>query len=313
MASKFQRQWYLDEGWRCPVEQLARVVGTFQRLLSNGVVVRTEHGLSPIEATAVVAMALLVISILMPAMRKVKEQRDMTKCLANLGQWNPIISTYVEDNDGRFFSGYGNDNSWWVARLEDCHQSRMKNNLWFCPKAAKPLYDEQHNRADSFSIFQAWGIYTKDFNGHPDLSPDGIAGSYGLNGYLLHNETATNPTSENGAQDGSSWGILSNHGAENIPLFVEALRFDVRPQKHEGPANIELAAWSGNQMARCCINRHVGFESVSFCDFSARRVGLKELWTLKWHRKFDTSGPWTKAGGVQTANWPQWIRPFKNY
>jgi prepilin-type processing-associated H-X9-DG protein len=66
-------------------------------------------------------------------------------------------------------------------------------------------------------------------------------------------------------------------------------------------------------MARCCINRHKGFLNSAFCDFSVRKVGLKELYTLKWHRTFDTSGPWTLAGGAQSGDWPQWIRQFKDY
>jgi len=44
-----------------------------------------------------------------------------------------------------------------------------------------------------------------------------------------------------------------------------------------------------------------------------RTVGLKELWTLKWHREFDTAGPWTKAGGVLPGDWPEWLRKFKDY
>lgn len=61
-----------------------------------------------------------------------------------------------------------------------------------------------------------------------------------------------------------------------------------------------------------------------FRDWSVRKVGLKELWTLKWDgrkfhtnkwydRKFDTSGPWTLAGGVQPEDWPEWMRGFKDY
>ena len=48
-------------------------------------------------------------------------------------------------------------------------------------------------------------------------------------------------------------------------------------------------------------------------DFSARKVGLKELWTLKWHRGFDTEGRWTTAGGVQAEDWPEWMRKYKDY
>jgi len=96
-------------------------------------------------------------------------------------------------------------------------------------------------------------------------------------------------------------------------MFLDALRFDVWPLESHAPAAQENAAWGSNHMARCCINRHDGAVNCLFVDGSARKVGLKELWTLKWHKGFNTAGPWTKAGGVQPENWPEWIRPFKDY
>jgi hypothetical protein len=48
-------------------------------------------------------------------------------------------------------------------------------------------------------------------------------------------------------------------------------------------------------------------------DWSVRKVGLKELWTLKWYAHFDTVGPWTKRGGVKPEDWPEWMRGFKEY
>ena len=62
-----------------------------------------------------------------------------------------------------------------------------------------------------------------------------------------------------------------------------------------------------------CINRHEGGVNALFMDWSVRKVGLKELWTLKWHREFDTTNPWTRAGGVQPDDWPEWMRGFKDY
>jgi hypothetical protein len=50
-----------------------------------------------------------------------------------------------------------------------------------------------------------------------------------------------------------------------------------------------------------------------FLDWSIRRVGLKELWTLKWNRTFDVNGVWTSRGGVQPDDWPQWMRGMKDY
>jgi len=42
--------------------------------------------------------------------------------------------------------------------------------------------------------------------------------------------------------------------------------------------------------------------------YSAAAIVLKELWTLKWHREYDTTGPWTEFGGVTHDNWPEWMR-----
>ncbi len=68
-----------------------------------------------------------------------------------------------------------------------------------------------------------------------------------------------------------------------------------------------------DEMKHFCINRHSAFVNFLFMDWSTRPVGLKELWTLKWHRAFNTAGPWTKAGGVAPADWPDWMRGFKDY
>ena len=56
-----------------------------------------------------------------------------------------------------------------------------------------------------------------------------------------------------------------------------------------------------------------GSVNMLFLDNSARAVDLKELWTLKWHRKFDTKNRWTRAGGAVNAQWPEWMRKFKEY
>ena len=62
-----------------------------------------------------------------------------------------------------------------------------------------------------------------------------------------------------------------------------------------------------------CINRHNGCVNGLFFDWSVRKVGLKELWTLKWYANFDNRGPWTKAGGVQPEDWSRWMQRFRDY
>jgi prepilin-type processing-associated H-X9-DG protein len=61
------------------------------------------------------------------------------------------------------------------------------------------------------------------------------------------------------------------------------------------------------------INRHNEHINGLFLDWSVRRIGIKELWTLKWHMQFNTANEWTKAGGIQPEEWPKWMRNFKDY
>lgn len=51
-----------------------------------------------------------------------------------------------------------------------------------------------------------------------------------------------------------------------------------------------FGSWSSNGMRLFCIDRHDGTINGVFLDLSARKIGLKELWMLKWHKEFDTSG-----------------------
>ena len=70
-----------------------------------------------------------------------------------------------------------------------------------------------------------------------------------------------------------------------------------------------------SEMNLVCIDRHSGYVNTLFIDCTTvRKVGLKELWTLKWHRTFDNkTNVWTKGGGVQPEDWPEWMRGLKDY
>ncbi len=50
------------------------------------------------------------------------------------------------------------------------------------------------------------------------------------------------------------------------------------------------------------VDRHSGGVNGLFLDWSSRKVGVKELWTLKWYEGFNTANQWTKAGGVKPAD-----------
>jgi len=268
------------------------------------------RGFTLIELLVVIAIIALLMSILMPAMRKVKQQANMINCLANQRQWNLTAAMFTEANDAKFWKSADNTPGYWFPRyMDDKIKDWKTNETWFCPSATKPIIDEFGAQAPTLNIYNAWGIFTG-----ANLGPNGISGSYGINGYCLIPQ-GSNPAKnyEGGVPVSAGYKTTNVKGANNIPWWIEALRFDLWPRDTDRPAENETAAWSGNNTARCCINRHQGHLTVAFLDWSVRKIGVKEVYTLKWHRNYNTRGVWTLAGGVQNADWPSWIRPFKDY
>jgi prepilin-type N-terminal cleavage/methylation domain-containing protein len=269
------------------------------------------RGFTLIELLVVIAIIAILMGILMPALRRVREQGYMIGCMNNLKQWNLIHAMYLQTYDGQFYSGDSGNAFWWLAQLEERYQSRIKNPLWFCPKNQGTVQDENGQPNSTVPFQAAWGIFTGS-----NLSPDGTAGSYAINGYTLALRGVTSGDIGENRRAEDFWKTPQVRGAAEIPLMVEALRFDVWPQPNQAPFANEEAAWTTdntNHMARAVMNRHTGFVNISMCDFSARRVGLKELYTLKWHRTFNTMGRFTRAGQVTAEDWPQWIRRFPDY
>jgi prepilin-type processing-associated H-X9-DG protein len=95
-------------------------------------------------------------------------------------------------------------------------------------------------------------------------------------------------------------------------MLLDCTRPGDYPRHTDRPRKFE-ADDGHSGMRYFCLHRHGGYVNGLFLDWSVRKIGLKELWTLKWHRSYDTAGPWTKAGGVRPQDWPEWMRKFKDY
>lgn len=279
-----------------------------------------------IELLVVIAIIALLMSILMPALAKVRDQARQASCAANLRQWNLIINMYAGDNNGLFYSGCSDAGYYWPWQLESAVQDWRVFKPWFCPTATKPKFSLGSTAPlASLNIYNSWGVEAPSTTGAPasitysgkvySIGPNGVNGSYGLNGFLL--SIPANKTYEGGLPASNGYRNMNNvSNASNVPVMLDSLRFDLWPDATQAPAMNEYDFWrSGVQynMARCCIARHRGCTSVSFLDWSVRKAGVKELWTLKWHKTFNIAGPWTLAGGVDDSQWPDWIRPFKDY
>jgi prepilin-type N-terminal cleavage/methylation domain-containing protein/prepilin-type processing-associated H-X9-DG protein len=279
-----------------------------------------------VELLVVIAIIALLMSILLPALARVKKQAKNVLCQSNLRQWCIIFTMYVGDNDGYFHKEMGGRSYGWVAALRPYYsgynktttggESKSEKDIRVCPSATKFWWDDGHNWTGSFgSANSAWGI----FSGSGDDQGAGWAfsgdcGSYGLNGWVC-NDDQEFADWHPGWEPANVWRSPNVKGAGNIPLFMDALWVDGWPKPSDSPPAIEgeIGTYIDEAMKQFCVNRHGGGNVNSlFVDCSVRQVGLKELWTLKWHRYFKTDATWTTAGGGKPP-WPEWMRDFKQY
>jgi prepilin-type processing-associated H-X9-DG protein len=156
-----------------------------------------------------------------------------------------------------------------------------------------------------------------------------FSGSYGMNGWI--GDRTYRPTGLNEAEAAAfrayaakRWTRATLRSPSEIPFLFDCAYTGITPwETDEPPAHEEdFTVFSSdipwerqhNTIRRACFDRHAGGTvNVAFLDGSARRVGLKELWTLKWYTQCSTRGPWTKAGGALPEDWPEWMRRFKDY
>jgi prepilin-type N-terminal cleavage/methylation domain-containing protein/prepilin-type processing-associated H-X9-DG protein len=110
------------------------------------------------------------------------------------------------------------------------------------------------------------------------------------------------------------WLMAYQDHANNIPLVFDcSWQYSYFDDNAAPPSSDGFSTRYSGRSNTTCFNRHDGGINMVFMDFSTRKVGLKELWTLKWHKQFNTNGPWTQAGGVLPENWPKWMRKYKDY
>ena len=267
-------------------------------------------GFTLIELLVVISIVALLMAVLLPALQVVRKQAQGTACQANLRQWSLVLSMYTNEHDGRFFWPRPFATSASTAWPYALRQYRPdSNDLLLCPAArrheVRPEPDAVNPIRSLGSTSTAWMIFTRK----PEMT---FSGSYGFNyGIRDFYEEEFKPTRMR--RPDRRYGTTAERPYLLDCIFTEAradtfLRFDEPPEYED-----EVEVGPLGDMRYFCINRHSGRVHGLFLDSSVRKIGLKELWTLKWNRDFDTAGRWTRAGGVQPEDWPRWMRKFKDY
>lgn len=281
-----------------------------------------------IELLVVIAIVTLLIAIFLPGLRLTRRQTRAVLCQANLRQWGAVFALYTEDNERRF-PGDGDSTLWILSgRYVSITNPDEPGEFHFietkgiarCPMAVrrsdrKGTFTSPHTVATPTSsvTWQLVGKYGSTFTAWEisSVSPP-FRCSYGLNRALFPSRPYY---PERSPFHGKYYPYLfSIKGAAGIPVLADSVSPTGDPRDDATFGRPPLTD-SGKNTGYWpfCINRHDGSVNGLFLDWSVRKIGLKELWTLRWSPGFDTAGPWTTAGGVQPGDWPVWMRGFKDY
>lgn len=258
---------------------------------------KKEKAFTLIELLVVIAIIALLISVIVPALKKAKDAAKITMCKSNLRQLTMGMRLYAEDNDGKapsmtagtsYFAGdywfydiapyLGSD--YYAQNPEDDRRGGMQT--MFCPVAKRRPED-----GESY-----WGTAEFDWRTTTglDLDADSQAeGSYGLNMWL----TPDFPDFQDLFPLERHWPNYSTTRGD-VPVFADSIWVGGWPQDQDyTPIEVGMTLDSGIpwhdpgfQMGRFCIDRHGMAINVSFQGGNVEKVNLTGLWKLMWYRGF---------------------------
>jgi hypothetical protein len=240
-----------------------------------------------------------------------------------------VLATYTEDHQGRFPStvfNSGHDSIWLLrgaflsgkdpnAPQDSFYHFRTKR-IACCPMAVNPARWYQfgiRGTKNSFgSAYEIVGRQGSAFGSWQITTPaPTFRGSYGLNVWLFQGfrMDPKDPILSRDLQ--IVLDVLSLRGRSGIPVLLDATCPWSWTYDTDSPP--EDAYYGRGGIGDFCTSRHHDSLNGLFLDWSVRKVGLKELWTLPWCEEFNRAGQWTKAGGVQPQDWPRWMHNCKDY
>jgi prepilin-type N-terminal cleavage/methylation domain-containing protein len=282
-------------------------------------VMSKRKGFTLIELLVVIAIIALLMAILIPSLEKAREQAREAVCKSNLKHWGIVWSMYTDTNDGFFGEGWyptSDKEHQWMNTLKPYYSDV---DLLLCPAATLPLWEitssgDVSAGPGTTAIFRAaWGRFSDDT---PWPGYENAVGSYAENAWI-----GNPPSAEYNEQNEDPdkpldyyWRTPNVKNPDNNPLILDCWWMGGFPKHTDYPPAYATDWQWWPEMCRYVIARHGWAINACFFDYSVRKVGLKQLWSLKWHRNFRTDlGPDDDAPCGSSGGWPCWLNRAKDY
>ncbi len=268
-----------------------------------------KNGFTLIELLVVISIIALLMSIMMPALSKVKEEAQKISCMARLRQWATPIQMYTQENSGKFSSQGGSNYT------DESNRQRQKGSfvviykdfwlenpeIFLCPSATKTLDEgtpDFGRMARWLPAAPHWGI-NRDYKF-----------SYGYSNFCYN----TLDLGGNNWKNQYFWQTIEQRNPEKIPLMggcIKKASWGFRadePPEYSGQFSDRGTGAGTNQMRQWCVDRHgSGALNMLFMDFTVRTVSLKQLWRLKHSKMYDLPTP----ADPLDKDWPDWMKQIR--
>ncbi len=253
---------------------------------------RKKQGFTLIELLVVIAIIALLMSILMPALSKVKAQARDALCKNNLHSWGLIWKMFTDENDGKFA-----DRRWtryYPILLANYNDSLYNPDIFLCPSATKLWIDGGRNPFMAHGFSEPTGDDNKDIKYANKRYPEPLIKSYTINDWIANA----------GGRQFDYWKTPNIKGAHYIPVMCDGMSTEFQPYSPDSPGALEsIFSYPGEQgeLPRVVVKRHARWHiNILFLDFTVRRVTIKEIWKVRW------SMQWVESPQPLPV-WPVWM------
>ena len=228
-----------------------------------------------IELLVVISIVALLLSILIPSLKKVKQQARIVICKTNLRTLMLATNMYCEQYHGKTFAydAYISGGTLFINKMEPfiANMDRAR----YCPETR---VDRTFDRSFGTSRI-AWRWYEE-------------YGSYAINGWLYNDELGQLKEPWYPDWDSISYGNTLNNIAQPhlVPMYVDCAWVDRWPSDTDTiTADHDLYdpyLTATSHMSMLMMERHGGIGNVAFVDGHADDIKLEEFWAMKWRKDF---------------------------